>query len=229
MKYKDLIQFEPIKSVVVLKDAAEEQLAQQLVQTYVVSGRMEEVIDDIIFEQLQFQRPIDHKGIMIVGNYGTGKSHLMSVIAAIAETIGTSQYIHHEKIAKRAKEIEGKFKVLRVEFDGIQLPLGEVLFREMSNFLQENSVDYEMPNVATLVSNKDEIKRMMAAFHEVYPDQGFLLVIDELLDYLRTRKEQELILDLGFYELWGKLYSLLDLDLLQACRRCYSRIPSFSS
>ncbi len=103
MKYRELIQFEPIKSVVVLKDAAENQLAQQLVQTYVISDRMAEVIDDIIFEQLQFQRPIDHKGIMIVGNYGTGKSHLMSVIAAIAESDGTSQYIHHEKIAKKGK------------------------------------------------------------------------------------------------------------------------------
>ncbi len=111
---------------------------------------------------------------------------------------------------KKAKEIEGKFKVLRVEFDGIQLPLGEVLFREMTNYLQEINVDYEMPNVATLVSNKDEMKRMMAAFHEVYPDHGFLLVIDELLDYLRTRKEQELILDLGFYGLWGSctVYSI---------------------
>lgn len=205
MKYRELIQFEPIKSVVVLKDAAENQLAQQLVQTYVISDRMAEVIDDIIFEQLQFQRPIDHKGIMIVGNYGTGKSHLMSVIAAIAESDGTSQYIHHEKIAKKAKEIEGKFKVLRVEFDGIQLPLGEVLFREMTNYLQEINVDYEMPNVATLVSNKDEMKRMMAAFHEVYPDHGFLLVIDELLDYLRTRKEQELILDLGFLRAMGEV------------------------
>ncbi|WP_282937664.1 DUF6079 family protein [Paenibacillus sp. RC67] len=205
MKYRELIQFEPIKSVVVLKDAAEDQLAQQLVQTYVISDRMAEVIDDIIFEQLQFQRPIDHKGIMIVGNYGTGKSHLMSVIAAIAESDGTSQYIHHEKIAKKAKEIEGKFKVLRVEFDGIQLPLGEVLFREMTNYLQEINVDYEMPNVATLISNKDEMKRMMAAFHEVYPDHGFLLVIDELLDYLRTRKEQELILDLGFLRAMGEV------------------------
>lgn len=31
-----------------------------------------------------------------------------------------------------------------------------------------------------------------------YPDHGLLLVVDELLDYLRTRKDQELILDLNF-------------------------------
>ena len=39
---------------------------------------------------------------------------------------------------------------------------------------------------------------MEAKFLQKYPDQGLLLVVDELLDYLRTRKDQELILDLNF-------------------------------
>lgn len=205
MKYRDLIQFEPIKSIVVLKDSVEDQLAQKLVDTYVISDRMAEVIDSVIIEQLQFQRPIDHKGIMVVGNYGTGKSHLMSVIAAISETNGISEHIQHKRIAQKAKEIEGKFKVLRVEFDGIVVPLREVLFQEMTRFLQDIGVDYEMPDLLKLTSNKDEMMRMMAAFHEVYPDHGFLLIIDELLDYLRTRKEQELILDLGFLRALGEI------------------------
>ncbi|WDH83311.1 DUF6079 family protein [Paenibacillus urinalis] len=205
MKYRDLIQFEPIKSIVVLKDSVEDQLAQKLVDTYVISDRMADVIDSVIIEQLQFQRPIDHKGIMVVGNYGTGKSHLMSVIAAISETNGISDHIQHKRIAQKAKEIEGKFKVLRVEFDGIVVPLREVLFQEMTRFLQDLGVDYEMPDLLKLTSNKDEMMRMMAAFHEVYPDQGFLLIIDELLDYLRTRKEQELILDLGFLRALGEI------------------------
>lgn len=205
MKYRDLIQFEPIKSIVVLKDSVEDQLAQKLVDTYVISDRMAEVIDSVIIEQLQFQRPIDHKGIMVVGNYGTGKSHLMSVIAAISETNGISDHIQHKRIAQKAKEIEGKFKVLRVEFDGIVVPLREVLFQEMTRFLQDLGVDYEMPDLLKLTSNKDEMMRMMAAFHEVYPDHGFLLIIDELLDYLRTRKEQELILDLGFLRALGEI------------------------
>ncbi|MGQ7890679.1 DUF6079 family protein [Paenibacillus sp. WC2504] len=205
MKYRDLIQFEPIKSIVVLKNSVEDQLAKKLVETYVISDRMADVIDSVIIEQLQFQRPIDHKGIMVVGNYGTGKSHLMSVIAAISETTGISDHIQNERIAKKAKEIEGKFKVLRVEFDGIVVPLREVLFHELTRFLQDNGVDYEMPDLLKLTSNKDEMMRMMSAFHEVYPDHGFLLIIDELLDYLRTRKEQELILDLGFLRALGEI------------------------
>ncbi len=46
---------------------------------------------------------------------------------------------------------------------------------------------------------------MMAAFEEAHPKQGLLLVLDELLDYLRTRKEQELILDLNFLREVGEI------------------------
>jgi hypothetical protein len=188
-----------------LKDSANQDKARQLVESYVISERMADVIEDIIFEHIQFVRPIENKGIMVVGNYGTGKSHLMSVIAAIAENPGTSQYVRHNRIAEKAKEIEGKFKVLRMEFDGITLPLRQVIFHELSHFLQSIGVLYEMPDFEQLISNKDELTRMMNAFHEIYPDHGLLLVIDELLDYLRSRTEQEMMLDLNFLRAMGEI------------------------
>jgi len=205
VKYRDLIQFEPIRSIVILKESADQEKARQLVESYVISDRMADVIEHIIFEHLQFVRPIENKGIMVVGNYGTGKSHLMSVVAAIAENEGISQYIRHDRIAEKAKEIEGKFKVLRIEFDGITLPLREVIFHELSRFLQSIGVAYEMPDLDKVISNKDELIRMMNAFHEVYPDHGLLLVIDELLDYLRSRREQEMMLDLNFLRAMGEI------------------------
>jgi hypothetical protein len=44
-----------------------------------------------------------------------------------------------------------------------------------------------------------------AAFTEVHPGHGVLLVVDELLDYLRTRKDHELILDLSFLREIGEV------------------------
>jgi len=80
MFYKDLIQYEPIESLVQLKDAAITQKAANLVSTYVISEEMAERISNLIITQLQFDSPTDNKGLLIVGNYGTGKSHLLSVI-----------------------------------------------------------------------------------------------------------------------------------------------------
>jgi len=42
MKYEELMQFEPIESVVQLRDADEADAARQLVQTYVISEEMAE-------------------------------------------------------------------------------------------------------------------------------------------------------------------------------------------
>ena len=49
MKYKDLIQFEPIESVVKLIDADEALNAQRLVETYVISDEMAEKLITLVF------------------------------------------------------------------------------------------------------------------------------------------------------------------------------------
>ena len=85
MTYRDLIQFEPIETVVQLRDADHESAAHRLVATYVVSNEMAEKLAAVLIPQLQFDEPADNKGFLVVGNYGTGKSHLMSVISAVAE------------------------------------------------------------------------------------------------------------------------------------------------
>jgi len=94
MKYGDLIQFEPIESVVQLRDADQAAAARQLVQTYVISSEMAEKLVNLVLPQLQFDQPIDNKGLLVVGNYGTGKSHRMSVISALVENGGLATHLN---------------------------------------------------------------------------------------------------------------------------------------
>ena len=49
MKYGDLIQFEPIETVVQLRDADEVTRARQLVSTYVISDEMAERLTNLVF------------------------------------------------------------------------------------------------------------------------------------------------------------------------------------
>ena len=53
MKYNELIQFEPIESVVQLRDAEQEDFARQLVSTYVLSDEMAEKLTEVVFSHLQ--------------------------------------------------------------------------------------------------------------------------------------------------------------------------------
>ncbi|MGB7296511.1 MAG: DUF6079 family protein [Candidatus Aminicenantales bacterium] len=72
MKYGDLIQFEPIESVVQLRDADEAAAARQLVQTYVISEEMAEKLVNLVVPQLQFDQPMDNKRLLTYSRAGTG-------------------------------------------------------------------------------------------------------------------------------------------------------------
>ncbi|GGA50458.1 hypothetical protein GCM10007416_24510 [Kroppenstedtia guangzhouensis] len=198
MKYRELVHFEPIESIIRLTDANQQEYAYQLLDTYVISDRMAELLDELVIEQLQMDRYADNKGLLIVGNYGTGKSHLMSVISTVAEMKGTCAHLSNQRVAQKAKEIEGKFKVIRVEIGSSKMSLRDIICSELEDSLERIDVDFQFPPADQVHNNKNSLMEMMAAFHEVYPEQGLLLVVDELLDHLRTRKEQELALDLGF-------------------------------
>ena len=115
MRYGDLIQFEPIKSVVQLRDADDVTAARQLVETYVISDEMAEKLTHLVIPQLQFDQPVDNKGLLVVGNYGTGKSHLMSVISVLAENPELVSGLDNGSVADAASRITGKFKVVRTE------------------------------------------------------------------------------------------------------------------
>ena len=198
MKYRELIQFEPIESVVQLRNASRGEHARQLVETYVVSDEMAERLAELAIPHLQFDRPADNRGILVVGNYGTGKSHLMAVISAVAESRELAACVGQTEAATALARIAGRFQVVRTEIGASTMSLRDILTGELEQGLERKGVAYRFPPTSQVVSNKHCFEEMMAAFHWQFPDQGLLLVVDELLDYLRSRKDQELILDLNF-------------------------------
>lgn len=206
MRYSELIHFEPIESVVQLRRADKSDEAKNLVRTFVISDRMAEQLTDLVFPELQFEVPHDNKGVLVVGNYGTGKSHLMAVISAVAEDAATAKLLTNSKVADAAKPIAGKFKVLRAEIN-TRMSLRDFVCNTLDAKLGELGVDYRFPPEQKVLNPKDAFAEMMAAFHEKYPKQGLLFVLDELLDYLRSRKELELIQDLNFLRAVGEFCS----------------------
>ncbi len=205
MKYRDLIRFDPIESVVQLRRSAEEDQARRLVESYVVSEAMAEKLSKLVIPQLQYDQPIDNRGLFVVGNYGTGKSHLMSVLAGIAEHGGLAAHVTHDGVAEAAAKIAGRFKVIRVEIGGTQMTLRDIVASTLEDHLSAMGVEYAFPPADEVHNNKRCFEEMMTAFHGSFPDHGLLLVVDELLDYLRSRKDQEMVYDLNFLREVGEV------------------------
>ena len=204
MRYGDLIQFEPIESVIQLLDANRPDEGKKLVSTYVISDDMAERIAKLMIPQLSFDESVDHKGVLVVGNYGTGKSHLMSVLSLVAEDASFVPMIRHPKVAEAATAIAGKFKVHRIEISS-QMSLRDIITQQLELFLEKHGISYSFPPADKVVNNKAAFEEMMAAFAEVHPNHGVLLVVDEFLEYLRSRKDHDLVLDLSFLREIGEV------------------------
>lgn len=205
MRYRDLVQFEPIETVIKINEADDLRAAQELVRTYVISNRMADQLTNIVLPQLRIDRPIDNKGVLVVGNYGTGKSHLMSLLSALAEHRDLLDLVSNDAVKSAAGHVAGRFKVLRVEIGGTERGLRDIVLGELEHFLAGVGTPYSFPPASQITNNKAALIEAMAKFAERYPDTGLLFVCDEMLDYLRSREERSLILDLGFLREIGEV------------------------
>lgn len=227
MKYSDLVKFEPIESVIQLEQAESLEAVRHLVQTFVISDRMAEQLCDLVIPNLQFETPADNKGVLIVGNYGTGKSHLLSLISGLSEHPDMAKVVKHKDVAKAAKAIAGKFKVVRLEIPATKKSLRNIICGRLEDFLSGEGLSFSFPADDQVDSNKDDLSSMMALFNEKYPNHGLLLVVDELLDYLRSRKDHELILDLGFLREIGEVCKLIRLRFVAGLQESLFDNPKF--
>ncbi len=227
MKYGDLIQFDPIESVVQLCDADKSSAAHHLVRTYVISEEMAERLTQLVIPQMQFDQPVDNKGILVVGNYGTGKSHLMSVISSLAADASLLEELKHPGVCDAAEQIAGRFKVVRTEIGATTMSLRDILVSELEEYLEKLGVEYIFPDTDEISSHKRAFEDLMDKFGEAFPEHGLLLVVDELLDYLRTRRDQELILDLNFLREMGEVCKDLRFRVMAGVQEAIFDSPRF--
>ena len=228
MKYRDLVQFDPIETVIQLRDANKSSGARQLVSTYVISEEMAERLMQIVIPQMQFDQPVDNKGLLVVGNYGTGKSHLMSVVSSLAANDSLLEALNHSGVRNAASQIAGRFKVVRTEIGASTMSLRDILVAELEENLEKLGVEFIFPEARTITSHKRAFEDMMSTFGEVFPKHGLLLVVDELLDYLRTRKDQELIFDLNFLREVGEVCKDLRFRFVAGVQEAIFDSPRFA-
>jgi hypothetical protein len=205
VKYKKLINFERIESVVQIKNADKKDEAERLIKTYIISEEMSSKIENIIIPQLQFENPCDNKGLLIVGNYGTGKSHLMSVISSVTEDLTLNEFVRNDKTKIALEQIAGRFEVIRLEIGAIDAQLKEIIFHALEEKMETFDIDYSFEEMKNKPNNKYAFEDLMMHFNDKFPNKGLLLIVDELLDFLRTKKEQELIKDLNFLREIGEV------------------------
>lgn len=213
MKYSELIEFRPIEDVIQLKSADDALKSREYVRSYVMSDRMAKILRAAVVDQLKLDA-VESKGILVVGNYGTGKSHLMSVLAAVANDVDNLPLLNNKNFAEAMELVAGKFEVLRLEIGGgVTMPLREIIFAEVREDFAKRGISVDVPDFDKVRDNKKLIRDTMTAFAEKYPGRGYFLVVDEFFSYLSSRDERQIIRDLEFLR-----------DLSETCAKSTLRI-----
>ena len=225
MKYRDVIDFAPIETVVQLiqSDAIDD--ARSLVRSLVVSKRMADDLKVNVADQLSLVNA-QAKGIFVVGNYGTGKSHVMAVVAGLAEHRELLADLSSDAVTGSFDTIAGQFVVVRAEINGL-LSLRDFVMGELRSHLAALGVTFDLPPESEVGNHKDVFTNMLEAFDAKYPGKGLLFVLDELLDYLRANDNQQLIANLNFLRAVGETCSGSRFRFIAGIQESLFANPSF--
>lgn len=227
MKYKELIQFDPIDEIIKFGQLDNEDYRAKLIKNFVCSKTFEDHIIPQICVKLDLKATTETKGIQIVGNYGTGKSHLMSLFSIIAENEDYLPMVQSSKAKDCLKTIAGKYMVYRFELGNSQ-ELWDIVTFKIDTALEEWGVDYSISDDGSLRSYSEKLELMMAAFEEKYPDKGFMLVIDEMLSYLKGRSEPaKLNRDLQVLQALGQMSDRTHFRMVFGVQELIYRSPEF--
>lgn len=185
-KYEDLIQFDPITEVIEFSKTAERTYQQNLVKTYVFSKAIKETLLPLMVRNLDYSQTSNSFGLHVVGNYGTGKSHLMSLVSLIAEDNSLLDLVNDPLMKSELSKIAGQYKVLRFEL-GNEQDLWEIITYRIQTYLLGIGIEFKFDSEPR--NYQEHLQIMMAEFEAKYPDKGLLVVIDEMLAYLKGRSE----------------------------------------
>ncbi|MBF0232779.1 MAG: hypothetical protein HQK65_07055 [Desulfamplus sp.] len=207
-----LFQFQQIKDVIDIdSDIKENENRVEIVSSYVISESLEKQICEF-FENLE--RP-DHKANTIIGNYGSGKSHLISFLVSLISWPELSKYLHNEKIKHAVAGLSRKFYTVQFELQAVQVPLRVWFFDKILRQLKNNH-HLEMPEIDLEIDydDKENIQTILAALKKHDPTAGLLVVIDEVSDFLASKQQEQMKADLQFLRVIGQVCMDSDQDIM---------------
>jgi hypothetical protein len=204
MKYGDLFTLNPIETVIQLEKADKKGEAKLLVERFVITPSLGETIETVAIPQLDFLSGTEGKGIFVVGNYGTGKSHVMSFLSILAEDASYLTSLRDPSWTARLARFAGQYRVKRCELSGTMMNLYQIVAEQLQQLAKVCGFSFTFRDQREITNVKDEFERYMVEFDKVCPSKGVLLIIDELLEFLKYRNDMDLVLDLSILRALGE-------------------------
>lgn len=181
MKVNQLINFQEIQDVIEIGSIKNE---REIVEQYVISPTLEEELLNLL-SVLDSQK---HKSVDIIGNYGTGKSHLLAFLSLVLSKTELIQYVKNTNVREKLLSIKREFFIVKYELDAVQnRSLARTFFYRVRKQLKENyGIDVrEMDPEKGDQNIKELVKEIIDNIKQKDPKKGLLVIFDEFSDFLR--------------------------------------------
>lgn len=207
-----LFNYTEIKDVVDIDtDIQQSELQKELVSSYIISEGLEQQIIDF-FDNLK--KP-NHKAVKIIGNYGSGKSHLIAFLVSVLNNPDLHPLIKNQTVKKATDKIARKFFTVQFELQPVDVDLSYFFFREVEKQLKkEYGLEIPKYTKGETLNFKDHLAEIISFLKEKDPTKGLLVVVDEVSDFLQAKQSFQIKRDFQFLRVVAQVCQ--DQDLLLA-------------
>lgn len=194
MQIKELFNFEDIQQVVAIGSIENE---QEMVEKFVISSNLKEDLLEFL-EYLKGNKPEKNTSVDVIGNYGTGKSHLLTFLSLILSNPEIVQYIQDEDLKEEFAALDKEFLVVKYELPGQDKSLESIFQYRVKKQLKEiydvdiSSIDFNEKDP------KELVEEILLKIKEKYPNKGLIVIFDEYSDFLKSKKSYKQNRDLQF-------------------------------
>jgi len=225
-KIKDLINFEEIKDVIDIdSDLETKEGRRELVEEFIISQNLQEYLVNLAEE---FSQEV-HKSQIIIGDYGSGKSHLMGWILSLLENQELAKYISEENVKQKFEDhLDRDFAVVQFELQPGEPPLSQFFIDRLEMQLDEK-YDIKAPPLENPETPdfKKYIKNVVKKIKQENPEMGLVVAIDEISDFLRQKSKTESERDNQFLRILGQVSQSTDFMFIGSMQENVFSSPKF--
>jgi hypothetical protein len=162
----------------------DELLKIQMVESYIITDEIKNMLVNSIFPNLNIW-DYNTIPILVSGAFGSGKSYLISFIAAISEDAGLLRYVNRPEIIVCADNFAGHYVPVFVSDHG-NMSLRDRVRSKIIKLCDDVDVKYnsEVDSVSESLSN------LMDKFEESYPSKGLLVIME--MDGIDEKESEDL-------------------------------------
>ena len=222
-----LFKFEEIKDVVDIDSDLKELASQkEIVKSYIISESLENQIVEFF---LNLEKP-NHKAIKVIGNYGSGKSHLIAFLISLVNNPELASLVQNDVVCNAVKKINRKFVTVQFELMPGAIELQTWFFREIAKQLK-SKYNLEIPqfDFKKDINPKDNISAILEIIKRQDSSIGLFVVIDEISDFLTQKPPDLMNRDIQFLRVIGQVCQNEDIMFIGSMQEDVFTSPKFKN